>query len=76
MLIGAAGETLTSVARQHIAEAFSCRVTNYYGSSEAIGLTFECSTQRLHVNSDWYIIEPVDEHDHPVPPGSSLTACW
>ena len=68
VLISAAGETLTSAARQHIAETFSCRVTNYYGSSEA---TFECSTQRLHVNSDWYIIEPVDEHDHPVPPGTS-----
>ena len=42
---------------------------NYYGSSEAVGLTYECAAQRLHVNSDWYIVEPVDEHDHPVPLG-------
>lgn len=42
---------------------------NYYGTSEAVGLTFECPSQRLHVNSDWYILEPVDEHDRPVPPG-------
>ena len=67
--VSAAGETLTTAARQHIAEAFGCRVANYYGSSEAIGLTFECSAGRLHVNSDWYIVEPVDEHHRPVPPG-------
>lgn len=56
-------------ARQQIAAAFGCRVGNYYGSSEAAGLTYECAAQRLHVNSDWYIVEPVDEHDKPVPPG-------
>lgn len=67
--VSAAGETLTTAARQHIGEAFGCRVANYYGSSEAIGLTFECSAGRLHVNSDWYILEPVDEHHRPVPPG-------
>jgi phenylacetate-coenzyme A ligase PaaK-like adenylate-forming protein len=69
VLISAAGETLTAAARQHIAEAFGCRVTNYYGSSEAVGLTFECSARRLHVNTDWYIVEPVDEHHQPVRPG-------
>jgi phenylacetate-coenzyme A ligase PaaK-like adenylate-forming protein len=69
VLISAAGETLTTAARQRITEAFGCRLTNYYGSSEAVGLTYECSAQRLHVNSDWYILEPVDEHDNPVPPG-------
>jgi phenylacetate-coenzyme A ligase PaaK-like adenylate-forming protein len=69
VLVSAAGETLTSATRQHIAEAFGCRVANYYGSSEAIGLTFECSGHRLHVNSDWYIVEPVDEHHQPMRPG-------
>jgi phenylacetate-CoA ligase len=73
VLISAAGETLTpqlaTAARRHIAEAFGYRVANYYGSSEAIGLTFECSAGRLHVNGDWYIVEPVDEHHQPVPPG-------
>lgn len=68
-LMNAAGETLTDPMRQHIAAAFQCSVGNYYGSSEAVGLTFECKHQQLHVNSDWYILEPVDEHDQPVPPG-------
>jgi phenylacetate-CoA ligase len=67
--VNSAGETLTADARQQIAAAFGCRVGNYYGSSEAAGLTYECAAQRLHVNSDWYIVEPVDEHDKPVPPG-------
>jgi len=68
-LINAAGETLTTAARRNIATAFRCRVGNHYGSSEAVGLTYECRAQQLHVNSDWYIVEPVDEHDRPVPAG-------
>jgi phenylacetate-coenzyme A ligase PaaK-like adenylate-forming protein len=67
--VNSAGETLTAGARQQIAAAFGCRVGNYYGSSEAVGLTYECAAQRRHVNSDWYIVEPVDEHDKPIPPG-------
>lgn len=67
--IHAAGETLTDPARERIATAFGCPVSNYYGSSEAIGLTFECKHQQLHLNSDWYLLEPVDEHDHPIPVG-------
>ena len=69
VLINAAGETLTDAVRQRIAAAFSCTVGNYYGSSEAVGLTYECKHQQLHVNSDWYLLEPVDEHDQPVPTG-------
>ena len=69
VLVNAAGETLTAAARQQIEADFGCRVGNYYGSSEAVGLTYECAAQRLHVNSDWYILEPVDEHDRRVPPG-------
>ena len=69
MLINAAGETLSPAKRRLIAAAFGCRVGNYYGSSEAVGLTYECSAQRLHVNSDWYILEPVDEDNRPVPAG-------
>jgi phenylacetate-CoA ligase len=69
VVINAAGEILTDAARQQIAAAFGCAVSNYYGSSEAVGLTFECKHHQLHVNSDWYLLEPVDEHDRPVPPG-------
>ena len=66
VLISAAGETLTAAARERIATTFGCRVSNYYGSSEAVGLTYECAAQGLHVNSDWYIVEPVDDQGDPV----------
>lgn len=69
ILVIAAGETLTSTVRQQISAAFGCRVGNYYGTSEAPGLTYECAHQRLHVNTDWYIVEPVDANHQPTPPG-------
>lgn len=68
-LVSAAGETLTDEARQRISAAFGCEVSNYYGSSEAVGLTFECTAHRMHLNSDWYIVEPVDDDGQPTPPG-------
>jgi phenylacetate-coenzyme A ligase PaaK-like adenylate-forming protein len=74
VVINAAGETLTDLAREQIVAAFGCPVGNYYGSSEAVGLTFECSHHQLHVNCDWYLLEPVDEHDQPVPPGELSSA--
>ncbi len=69
VMVNAAGETLTDVVRQRVEAAFGCAVGNYYGSSEAIGLTYECKHKQLHVNSDWYILEPIDENDQPMPPG-------
>ncbi|WP_235009979.1 phenylacetate--CoA ligase family protein [Mycobacterium sp. 3519A] len=69
ILVNAAGETLSSQKRRSIAAAFGCSVGNYYGSSEAVGLTHECAAQHLHVNSDWYILEPVDTENRPVAPG-------
>jgi phenylacetate-CoA ligase len=72
--INAAGETLTDATREQIAEAFGCAVSNYYGSSEAVGLTFECKHHQLHVNSDWYLLEPINEHNQLVPPGQLSSA--
>ncbi|QZT63938.1 phenylacetate--CoA ligase family protein [Mycolicibacterium austroafricanum] len=69
MMISAAGESMPAAKRRLISAAFGCRVGNYYGTSEAVGLTFECAADRLHVNSDWYVLEPVDEHNRPVPAG-------
>jgi len=74
VVINAAGETLTGAVRQRIAATLGCAVGNYYGSSEAVGLTYECQQQHLHVNSDWYLLEPVDEYDQLVPPGQLSSA--
>ena len=40
-----------------------------YGSSEAVGVTYECGQRWLHVSADWYVLEPVDEDYNPTPPG-------
>lgn len=63
------GEWLGPIARQEIADSFDCPVRDTYASSEFLGIAYECPHARLHVNSDWVIIEPVDEDYRPVPDG-------
>lgn len=69
VLITSSGETLSEVGRRQIESAFGCMLTESYGCSEATPLTLTCPHQRLHVNIDWFILEAVDEHYRPVPPG-------
>lgn len=69
------GETLTPAMRQHVEQAFGCAVTNSYGASEFLALASECRCGQLHLNSDWAILEPVDEQGRAVPagePGASV----
>jgi phenylacetate-coenzyme A ligase PaaK-like adenylate-forming protein len=63
------GEWLGATAREEIVNAFNCPVRDTYASSEFLGIAYECSRGRLHVNSDWVIVEPVDETYQPVAPG-------
>jgi phenylacetate-coenzyme A ligase PaaK-like adenylate-forming protein len=63
------GETLTPAMRRGIEHGFDCQVRNSYGASEFLPMAGECSQGHLHLNSDWFILEPVDEHGKPVPPG-------
>jgi phenylacetate-coenzyme A ligase PaaK-like adenylate-forming protein len=67
------GETLTLAMRRMVERAFSCRVVNSYGTSEFFTLASDCRAGRLHVNSDWAILEPVDAHGQPVAPGVAGT---
>jgi phenylacetate-CoA ligase len=69
------GETLTPAMRRFIADTFGCTVVDSYGASEFFTLACECSRGSLHLNSDWAILEPVDERGRPVPagePGASV----
>jgi phenylacetate-coenzyme A ligase PaaK-like adenylate-forming protein len=68
-LITSSGETLSPRGRKQIETAFRCTVTESYGCSEATPLTITCRHQRLHVNSDWFILEAVDKSYEPVPAG-------
>jgi phenylacetate-CoA ligase len=65
------GETLTDGMRALINQAFGCTVVNSYGASEFMSLASECTHGSLHLNSDWAILEPVDEAGMPMPPGQA-----
>ncbi len=64
-----AGELFTPAMREAVAGAFGCPVTEGYAATEVPGLAIECTHGFLHVNSDWYILEPVDSDRRAVPPG-------
>ena len=63
------GEGLLPTVRSDIEQAFGCRVIEDYGTSEFMNIAFGCRHGWLHVNTDWVILEPVDENYQPVPPG-------
>ncbi len=63
------GEHLSADGRARIEADFGCRVSEHYLSSEVPALTSQCRNGAFHVNTDWYILEPVDAHYRPVPAG-------
>ncbi len=64
------GETLAKPARAQVQRAFGCPVRNSYGASEFLPIAWECPYRRLHLNSDWIILEPIDQHGRPVAAGT------
>jgi len=63
------GETLSSLVQHWIEQTWGCSVRNTYGASEFLSIGSQCERGRLHANADWVILEPVDEHNRPVPAG-------
>jgi phenylacetate-coenzyme A ligase PaaK-like adenylate-forming protein len=63
------GETLTPAMRRCIEQGFGCPVLNSYGASEFLAMASDCRHGNLHLNSDWFVLEPVDERGRPVPAG-------
>ncbi len=63
------GEGMTQGVRREVQEAFGCPVVNSYGASEFLPLAAECEFAQLHLNSDWVILEPVDEQGRALPAG-------
>ena len=63
------GESLRATTRAALARAFGCRVREAYGASEFLSIAWPCRHDRLHVNADWVLLEGVDAHGRPVPPG-------
>lgn len=63
------GETLSAAAKQYLERTLGTEVRNSYGASEFISIGWECTQRRMHANSDWVVLEPVDEHNRAVAPG-------
>jgi phenylacetate-coenzyme A ligase PaaK-like adenylate-forming protein len=64
-------EELTDRARRRLEAAFGLPIINNYATGECPFLTNGCHTDcGAHVNADWAILEVVDDHYRPVPPGT------
>jgi phenylacetate-CoA ligase len=63
------GETLTPATRRTLGERFHAPVRDSYGASECFLIANECRCGHLHLNADWVVLEPVDEHGNAVAPG-------
>ena len=63
------GETLSEKTRTYIEDAFDCRVRSFYASTEASGIASDCLHNHMHIHNPGIILEPVDEHNQPVPAG-------
>ncbi len=51
-------------------QAFGVPPRNNYGCSEGGVMGYECRHERMHLNTDWLIFEPVDARHQPVPAGT------
>ena len=69
VLARTAGENLTDEIRSRITSGLGCRVIDSYASSEAPALGTECQYHWQHINTDWYVFEPVEADYSPTPPG-------
>jgi phenylacetate-coenzyme A ligase PaaK-like adenylate-forming protein len=62
-------EKLTPEMKIVIRQAFGARAYEEYGAVEQCALATECEHGSLHVNSDFGIVEILDDEGKPVPPG-------
>ncbi|MBB5031421.1 phenylacetate--CoA ligase family protein [Prosthecobacter vanneervenii] len=63
-------EPLTAKTRERLRHAFGVPVLDNYACGECLFLSNGCPTAPgAHLNSDWAILEVVDAHNQPVPPG-------
>ncbi|MGC7098370.1 phenylacetate--CoA ligase family protein [Amycolatopsis lurida] len=69
VLVLPGSEGLPLSAYDSIAETFGATVRNGYAATELMQPIGGCSRHWLHVNTDWALIEPVDEDYRPTPPG-------
>lgn len=65
------GECLTPASREKIKKAFpGADVRSIYGCTEGNVIAYECGHHHMHINDDFFIVEPVDRDNRPVPDGT------
>jgi putative adenylate-forming enzyme len=66
-----ASEVLTAETRARAEGAWGSTPYDVYAATETAGIASECARRRKHLYEDLVILEPVDEHHRPVPPGTA-----
>jgi phenylacetate-CoA ligase len=64
-------EVLYPYQRELISEMFNCPVANGYGGRDSGFISHECPQGGMHILADATIVEVVDSHGRPLPPGES-----
>lgn len=63
-------EMLLPETRAYLEQIFGTPIFNYYACNEIAAVAQECEFHDgLHVNSEWVLVEIVDEANNPLPPG-------
>lgn len=63
------GTTLMPEMRAVMQQAFGSRPVDFYGAVEFGWIAWECSRGNLHLDADRLIVEILDDHNRPLPPG-------
>jgi phenylacetate-coenzyme A ligase PaaK-like adenylate-forming protein len=67
----ASSEVLTGESRRLIETAWGKILFNQYAATETAGIAAECEQHKgMHLYQDLVIVENVNQHDEPVPPGA------
>jgi len=63
------GVLLYKSIRKEIEDAFNTKVYDFFGSTEAGPISFECEKGKYHINSDWIKLETIDKNKNMIPEG-------
>jgi phenylacetate-CoA ligase len=69
VLVTTTAEGLPVEDYERMANAFGTKVRNIYACTEVPFFSVGCEYHWFHVNTDWVVFEPVDEHYQPTPKG-------
>jgi len=63
-------EPISATQKRMLRDTFDCVVRELYGATEFVPIAAECDHGNLHANTDWVVLEPVDEDYQSVDPGT------